>query len=177
MKWFDIWKWLVICDLYLLLGLRTNNSAVIHGAIQNQNYIFILVWPWVFLLSFSSHHYYGSTHLQVCFPSSIDQHHLCTIIMGIVPKVSCHINMFSDIHWSTSFMHHYYGYCAQSLMPHKYVFHHPSSFGQLVSLRFSSRLIYVLPVFDEFISIFRWCRCWILILFSANDGILCWVEL
>ena len=37
MKRYDIWEWLAICDLYFLLGLRTNNSAAIHGVIQNQN--------------------------------------------------------------------------------------------------------------------------------------------
>ena len=37
MKWFDVWEWLIIYDFYLLLGLRTNKSAPIHGAIQNQN--------------------------------------------------------------------------------------------------------------------------------------------
>ena len=35
----------VINDLYLYLGLRTNKSAAIHGAIQNQNppYMYVLV--------------------------------------------------------------------------------------------------------------------------------------
>ena len=44
MKRYDIWEWLAICDFYLLLGLRTNNSAAIHGAIQNQNPHVVLFW-------------------------------------------------------------------------------------------------------------------------------------
>ena len=44
MKRYDIREWLTICDLYLLLGLHTNNSAAIHGVIQNQNPHVVSFW-------------------------------------------------------------------------------------------------------------------------------------
>ena len=150
MKRYDIWEWLAICNLYLLLGLRTNNSAAIHGAIQNQNpphiCVFGLIMSFLLRLLLMQHFVMGiaqnykSVLSSVLQSSSSMQHCMgkpkitSVTLLWVCPK--------SQVCFSLSFEFQIHKFSICTLMPKCNL-----CYGQILTL------------------------------FSANDDILFWLDL